>query len=149
MSNFSSSWQRVLVKQHKRTQNSFCISTINHESLLGTISGSLFFSIFSTNTPAFWVLSACDLIISRTCGINCIIFHYHIKYLFFKKRLDDISPFCGATDTPNLDFWWCLIWVSKPKWATLFTFTHLRAVNVFKAWTAKQLGIGIIDFNGN
>ena len=30
---------------------------------------------------------------------------------FFK----DISPFCRATDTPVLDFWWHLLWVSKPE----------------------------------
>ena len=23
---------------------------------------------------------------------------------------------CGATDTPVLDFWRCLLWVSKPEW---------------------------------
>ena len=23
---------------------------------------------------------------------------------------------CGATDTPVLDFWWRLLWVSKPEW---------------------------------
>ena len=27
-----------------------------------------------------------------------------------------MSPFCGATDTPVLDFWWRLLWVSKPEW---------------------------------
>ena len=27
-----------------------------------------------------------------------------------------MSPFCGATDTPVSDFWWCLLWVSKPEW---------------------------------
>ena len=27
-----------------------------------------------------------------------------------------MSPFYGATDTPILDFWWCLLWVSKPEW---------------------------------
>ena len=26
----------------------------------------------------------------------------------------------GATDTPVLDFWWCIIWASKPEWAALF-----------------------------
>ena len=31
-----------------------------------------------------------------------------------------MSPFCGATDNPVLDFWWCLLWVSKPEWAALF-----------------------------
>ena len=29
--------------------------------------------------------------------------------------------FYGANNTPVLDFWWCLLWVSKPEWATLFT----------------------------
>ena len=31
-----------------------------------------------------------------------------------------MSPFFGATDTPILDFWWRLLWVSKPEWAALF-----------------------------
>ena len=28
--------------------------------------------------------------------------------------------FFGATGTPVLDFWWRLLWVSKPEWAALF-----------------------------
>ena len=39
---------------------------------------------------------------------------------YLKKNLEDISPFCGATDTLVLDFWWNLLWVSKPEWAALF-----------------------------
>ena len=39
--------------------------------------------------------------------------------IFFQKSLEDMSPFCGATDTPVLDFWWRLLWVSKPEWAAL------------------------------
>ena len=27
-----------------------------------------------------------------------------------------MSPFCGATATLVLDFWWRLLWVSKPEW---------------------------------
>ena len=34
----------------------------------------------------------------------------------FLKKLEDISPFLWATDTPFLDFWWCLLWVSNPEW---------------------------------
>ena len=34
-------------------------------------------------------------------------------YIFFKKILEDMSPFCGATDIPVLDFWWRLPWVSS------------------------------------
>ena len=39
---------------------------------------------------------------------------------FFLKFLEDMSPFCGATDTPVLDFWWRLPWVSKPGWIPRF-----------------------------
>ena len=28
--------------------------------------------------------------------------------------------FCGATDIPVLDFWWHLLWVSKPEWAAIY-----------------------------
>ena len=31
----------------------------------------------------------------------------------FKNVLEDIGPFYGATDTPVLDFWWCLPWVDR------------------------------------
>ena len=34
----------------------------------------------------------------------------------FKNFLQDVSPFCGATDTPVLDLCWRLLWVSKPEW---------------------------------
>ena len=43
-----------------------------------------------------------------------------MKYQTFFKILEDISPFCEVTDTPALDFSWCLPWVSKPEWAVLF-----------------------------
>ena len=39
---------------------------------------------------------------------------FFVELFFFLKFLEDMSPFCGATDTPVLDFWWCLSWVSKP-----------------------------------
>ena len=42
------------------------------------------------------------------------------QFYFCKKYLEYISPFRGATDTPVLDFWRCLLWVSKPEWAALF-----------------------------
>ena len=38
------------------------------------------------------------------------------NFFFLNKLLEDMSPFCGATDTPILDFWWRLLWVSKPEW---------------------------------
>ena len=44
-----------------------------------------------------------------------------IKDSFFKIFWEDIRPFHGATDTQVLDFWWYLLWVSKPEWAVLFS----------------------------
>ena len=41
-------------------------------------------------------------------------------FSFFFKFLVDKCPFCGATVTPILDFWWHLLWVSEPELATLF-----------------------------
>ena len=35
---------------------------------------------------------------------------------FLKKFLEDMIPFCGATDSPVLDFWWLLPWVSNLGW---------------------------------
>ena len=37
-------------------------------------------------------------------------------FFVFLKLFEDMSPFCGATDAPVLDFWWRLPWVSKPGW---------------------------------
>ena len=44
-------------------------------------------------------------------------------WFLLKCFLEDTSPSCGATDTPVLDFWWCLPWVSKPEWIP-----HLHAL---------------------
>ena len=53
-----------------------------------------------------------------------------ILVVFFKTVLEYISPFCGATDTPVLNFWWCLLWVSKPEWATLFAHGEAYVLHV-------------------
>ena len=44
----------------------------------------------------------------------------HYEYIIFFQFLEDINSFCGATNTPVLDFWWCLLWVLKPARAALF-----------------------------
>ena len=36
-------------------------------------------------------------------------------FVFFLNFLEYISTFRGATDTPVMDFWWRLPWVSKPR----------------------------------
>ena len=43
--------------------------------------------------------------------------------------MEDISPFCGATDTPVLDFWWRLPWVSKHGGSLACILCHLHAMD--------------------
>ena len=46
------------------------------------------------------------------------------SFLIFEDKI----PFCGATDTPVLDFWCRLLWVSKPEWAAFLMLS--RGVHV-------------------
>ena len=39
--------------------------------------------------------------------------------------------FYRATDTPVLDFWWRLPWVSKSEWAALFALGGGARINVY------------------
>ena len=54
-------------------------------------------------------------------------FKSELWQFFWKKILVDKWPFYGATDTPILNFWWSLLWVSTPEWAALFA--HGRTIN--------------------
>ena len=54
---------------------------------------------------------------SRTIGHTA-----YLSFVFILNNWEDISPFWGATDTPVLNFWRHLPWVSKPGWTP-----HLRA----------------------
>ena len=51
--------------------------------------------------------------------------------MFWFKILNEISPFCGATDTLSLDFWWCLLWVSKLGWIP-----HLYVMSPLSSFTS-------------
>ena len=54
-----------------------------------------------------------------TFYVNILInLHIVINILIF--FWEDIIPFCGATYTPVLNFWWYLLWVLKPEWAAIF-----------------------------
>ena len=50
------------------------------------------------------------------------------------KTISYDLPFCEATDTPILGFWWRLPWVSKPGWITRFH-AFLPAHNLFLRFT--------------
>ena len=48
-----------------------------------------------------------------------LCFHVNIFYVFLKK-IGGHKSYLWATNMPDLDFWWSLLWVSKPEWAALF-----------------------------
>ena len=52
-----------------------------------------------------------------------------ILNFFLNKIFEDISPVRGATNTPVLDFWWRLPWVSKPGWIPCML-SHLCAPHI-------------------
>ena len=67
----------------------------------------------------------CSLACQADNKINWSSTTYQVSLkCFFFLIFEDISPFRGATDTPVLDFWWCLPWVSKPGWIPSMLF-HL------------------------
>ena len=52
----------------------------------------------------------------------------------FSLILEDISPFCGATDIAVLDFWWRLPRVSKPGWISRLLANLLQNLLFFESW---------------
>ena len=59
--------------------------------------------------------------------MNAMELHTFLIFIFL-KFLEDMSPFFGATDTPILDFWWHLLWVSETEW--ILTYSSLAEVYV-------------------
>ena len=53
---------------------------------------------------------------------NCFKIAKENNFIYFFKHFwwTHIS-FYETADSPDLDFWWHLFWVSKPEWPTLFT----------------------------
>ena len=51
----------------------------------------------------------------------CLSFFTPMSCFIFKKFFfEDTCPFIGLLIPLFLDFWWYLLWVSKPEWAALF-----------------------------
>ena len=48
---------------------------------------------------------------------------------FFFKFWQTHASYFGAIGTPVLDFWWCLLWVSKPEWVLPYSLVFAE-VNV-------------------
>ena len=67
---------------------------------------------------------------------------YSRLLVLFRKKIGGHQSFCGATDTPALDFWWCLLWVqSQDAFPRVHALLHLG--NRFLRFT---FGVTLADF---
>ena len=93
----------------------YLISGDKHSCILPTGKHSNFDfyqGVPNTEIPCFYsptLLSWTRIDVSYNKDINHVVF----SSFFFQKSLDGISAFCRATDTPVLNFWWCLPWISN------------------------------------
>ena len=55
-----------------------------------------------------------------------------------------MSPFCGAIDTSILNFWWHLLWASKPEWAALFMLDRDVHVTQFLRFTSGVIPANVL-----
>ena len=88
----------------------------------------LFFIYFPCLKPLFWNFlpfatksSSLSFVINspmwpKSSSLSFATTWPEFLLLYLEKSFGDISPFSGATDTPVLDFWWRLLWVSKSGW---------------------------------
>ena len=57
--------------------------------------------------------------IMKFSGCTKVVLNF---FFFFLKVFGGHMSFFGATGTPVLDFWWRLLWVSKPEWVLLIRY---------------------------
>ena len=70
---------------------------------------------------------------AANCGTGAHNFNLKVFFCFFFKNFVGHMSICWATDTPVLDFWWCLLWVSKPEW--VLPYSHLaEAYVIYVPW---------------
>ena len=85
-----------------------------------------YYSGFSLEFVLFWGLFKNGWIVLQqmSCGVNfrgnCDLSKTVVDSFTYENFLEEMSPFCEATDTPVLKFWWRLLMVSKREWAALF-----------------------------
>ena len=80
------------------------------------------------------------------CQILCKIAIHLWEHFFY---LEDISPFYVATDTPILDFWKCIHWVSKPEWVASFMLGRDLCLRSSRRFTSGAIRIENFHFKIN
>ena len=73
--------------------------------------------------------------LSTICASNLVSLPYGYHFIiFFLKFLADTHILFGAASTPVLDFWWHLIWVSKPEWVLPYSLFFAEVYVMYIPW---------------
>ena len=102
--------------------------------ILAILQNRLFFRFRIRSPSALWTLynnspEKAAIGIKRSFWAQCVAKFLIFFCCFFKVFVGHIHmSFLGATGTPVSDFWWHLLWVSKPEWAALFTEANVMYV---------------------
>ena len=87
-----------------------CITFIVYYIIVVTTNGFLKYSnVFNVLTQTLSSLIAEAIFFNQLDTIRETLNSWFEEFFFLKIFLKDICPFCGATDTPVLDFWWHLV----------------------------------------
>ena len=70
--------------------------------------------LIDTMHPPKWQLGRHKVYLYKYRKYALILPHSSINKIRFLNIFEDISPFRVDTDTPALDFWWRLSWISLP-----------------------------------
>ena len=79
-----------------------------------------------------------------------ILYHpiFFFFFFIFKKIFVGHMSICAASDTPVLDFWWRLLWVSNPGWA--LPYSHLpEAYVIYVPWDSPLVRCLLLVYNAS
>ena len=67
--------------------------------------------------------------------------YFFFSFIVLESIFEDISPFCGASCTPDFDFWWQLLpWISMSCWVIPWSYASLLLCNGFLRFTCWPVG---------
>ena len=83
--------------------------------------------------PLFPVQFARRLFTTCTNLLSISTSHSSLQHSFFFLNFVGHMSIFGATDTPVSDFWWRLLWVSKPEWVLPYL-NFAEAYLIYVTW---------------
>ena len=99
---------------HRINQEKLCSVWLIYAYMKRIVNSHVRYLIWIQDLLFRWTYHTLPLLLSLCLRTHPRVLSFWVLclQLFFKKN-EDIDHFSGTTDTPVLDFWWCLLFVSK------------------------------------